>query len=325
MLLTMEYREILLKKIDYEDETYRISEDLVSARLFESIREIGQLNPVVFLEENDRYRIVCGFRRVHALRQLNMSKVLCRVLELKDRASVDPFRYALWDNLSHRKLEPLETARAVHKLKVEFGLSDDLLIQEYLPRLGLPPRRKALDAQIMLHTSAAPVRKQFREGHLALSSVERLASMPSTSQETILSAMLKMRLSASLQRKLFALVEDLSAIDDSEPGAVFNDSEISGLLDNDRLSPGERGDRIYAILYRKRYPNVSKVGVEFQVKRKSLGLPGTIQITADPYFEKPDLSVEFTACNADHFRKLAKDLYEASRRNELDQLFRILE
>lgn len=325
MLLPMKYREISFEKIEYKDETFRISEDLTPAGLLDSMRETGQLNPVVLLEESGQHRIVCGFRRVHALRKLNASKVVCRILTFTDPVYVDVFRFALWDNLSHRELEPLETARAVYKLKVDFGLSDDVLIQEYFPHLGLPASRQALDAQIMLHTSPAAIQRQFREGHLTLFSVERLASMSSTSQEKIVSVMLKMRLSASLQRKLFALVEDLAAINDSEPDDVFNNTEIADVLSNERLSPGERGDKVYAILYRNRYPVVSQFGKRFLEQKKLLGLPGAIRITADPYFEKPDLHVEFTAGDAVHFRKLVEDLHEASRKQELDRLFRIVE
>ena len=321
----MKYREISSEKIEYKDETFRISEDLASASLLDSIRKIGQLNPVILLEEKERYKIVCGFRRVHALRQLKASKILCRILEFKDPAYVDIFRFALLDNLSHRELEPLSTARAVYKLKVDFGLSDDVLIQEYFPHLKLPARKQALDAQIMLHTSPAAVRRQFRKGYLSLFSVERLALMSSTSQKAILSVMLKIRLSASLQRKWFALVEDLAAINDSEPEDVFNNTEIANVLDNERLSPGERGDKIYAILYRNRYPTVSRAEKRFLERKKSLGLPGAIRITAEPCFEKPDLHVEFTAGDATHFRKLVEDLHEASRKQELDHLFRIVE
>ena len=77
----MIYRDISIEEIDFENETFRISEELVSDPLIASMREIGQLNPVVLLQENVRYRIVCGFRRLHALRRMNITKVLARILE----------------------------------------------------------------------------------------------------------------------------------------------------------------------------------------------------------------------------------------------------
>jgi len=325
MLLNMLYREISLKKIDFEDETFRISEELECEPLVDSMREIGQMNPVVFLEVEGQKKIVCGFRRLYGLRQLKASKVLARFLEEKDINLTGIFDFALWDNLSHRKLEPLETARAVYKLKNIFGLSDEILVKTYLPRLGLSPHKRSLHAQLRLHTSIPEIRKCFKEGRLTLASVKSLSEMLPESQKTIASAMQKMHLSSSLQRKFFALLEDVAAMNDSAPAAFLNNVRVANILDNDRLSYSERGDRVFEILYRKRYPKVSQAGDLFLKRKKSLGLPGSLRITADPYFEKQDLHVEFTAADAENFRELADALSKASRKPELDLLFRIVE
>ena len=67
----MRYGETSLERIDFADETFRISEDLECEVLLTSLREIGQVHPVLLLDEGEKCRIVCGFRRLHALRRLN--------------------------------------------------------------------------------------------------------------------------------------------------------------------------------------------------------------------------------------------------------------
>lgn len=325
MLLSMQCREIAVEKIDFKDETFRISEEVASEPLLASLREIGQLNPVVLAETGGRYRIVCGFRRLHALRKLNTPRVAARFPGDTHASLAEEFDMALWDNLSHRNLEPLETARVVFKLKNDFCVSDDVLIHKYFPPLGLPSHPQSLHAQILLHSSPPAIRKHFREGRLTLASVERLSAMPPASVETIAGAMRQMRLSASLQRKFFTLLEDLAAMNHSEPADPLGDARVADILGRDRLSPGERGDRVYAIMYEKRYPRLSQAEESFLRRKKSLGLPGSVRITPDPYFEKPDLHVEFTAADAEHFRDLVDELREASRKPELDGLFRIVE
>jgi hypothetical protein len=320
----MTFREIAIEEIDFENETFRISEEIAPAPLLDSMREIGQLNPVVLLEGDPRYRIVCGFRRLSVLKQLNASAVHARIITGKSPDLRDVFDLALWDNLSHRNLEPLEKARALFKLKNDFGVSDTVLIQVYLPRMGLAPHEQTLRAQIILHESHPDFRRYFKEGRLTQSSMEGLAAMPSSSRDTIASAMQGMRLSASLQRKLFSLLEDLSAMTGAGPGDPLKDPQMLEVLNDARLSPAERGEKVYAILYRFRYPKVSQAEERFLEQRKSLGLPGSVRITADPYFETPDLRVEFTAHDAERFRKLAAELFEASRKPELDRLFRIV-
>lgn len=325
MLLPMICREIEFNAIDFENETFRISEEVVSAPLLASLREIGQLNPVVLLEGDGLYRIVCGFRRLYALRQIGASGVFARILEGKSTELPGVFDLALWDNLSHRNLEPLEKARVIFKLENDFGISEEMLMQVYLPRLDLAPHKQTLHAYTMLHALHPDLRGLFKTGRLTQASIECLSEMPPSSREAIVAAMQGMRLSSSLQRKFFGLLEDLAAMNDSEPGAFIKDPRVMVVLNSDPLSPGERGDRVCEILYRYRYPGVSQAGDRFMEQKKMLGLPGSVRVTAEPYFETPNLHVEFTARDAERFRKMASELFEASQKPELDLLYGIFE
>ena len=53
-------REISIEEIDFENEIFRISEEVISAPLTDSIREIGQLNPVVLLSFHQFLTYVSG-------------------------------------------------------------------------------------------------------------------------------------------------------------------------------------------------------------------------------------------------------------------------
>jgi hypothetical protein len=316
-------QEISIKEIDFENETFRISEEVISAPLTASIRKIGQLNPVVLLKSDLSYRIVCGFRRLYALRQLNAKSVLARILENRATDFLPVFDLALWDNLSHRRLEPLEKARILYKLINDFRVSNRTVTRIYLPSMDLKPNEQVLKAYIVLHESHPDFRRHFKEGRLTQASMEFLSTIPSSSRETIASLFDKIRLSASLQRKFSRLLDDLAAITDAEPGKPLEDPQVREVLNNPRLSPAQRGEKVYAILYRLRYPRLAQAEKLFMERKQSMGLPGSVRITADPYFEKPDLYVEFNAHDAERFRKLAAELFEASRKPELDRLFEI--
>jgi hypothetical protein len=66
---------------------------------------------------------------------------------------------------------------------------------------------------------------------------------------------------------------------------------------------------------------ISRAAEQFAARKKLLGLPGSVQITADPFFETPGLRVKFNAPNADGFRDLAAALQKASRMPVLEELF----
>ena len=81
ILFAMTFAEIRLEEIDFENETFRISEELYPAPLLDSLREIGQVNPVLLLEGRaPKKAIVCGFRRLRALKLLRIPRALSRII-----------------------------------------------------------------------------------------------------------------------------------------------------------------------------------------------------------------------------------------------------
>ena len=153
--------------------------------------------------------------------------------------------------------------------------------------------------------------------------MQYLGSIPAASQASIASALEGMRLSAGLQKKLFGLLQDLAAKNGAGPEVPFEAPEVQSILNDAGLSPFQRGEKVYALLYRRRYPRVIRAEECFTERRKSLGLPGSIRITPAPYFEIPDLRVEFSAPDAERFRERATRLFEASQNPELDGLFKV--
>jgi hypothetical protein len=315
--------EIELGHIDFENDTYRISEDLECAPVRDSLREIGQLNPVLLLERHPRKQIVCGFRRLQALKQLNRRGALARILDDRTIDSRKAFDVALWENLSHRQFSPLEKARVLFKLRNLFKTSEHEIVQRYLPCLGLKPHQSVLHTYLRLNGLHAGPRKCFAEGKLTLSSMESLAEMPHAVQERLALCMERMQLSASMQKKVLVLLADLGAMRDVQLGAPLNDEEVQDVLHDSRLSPFQKGEKVHAYLYRKRYPRVSQAFQSFMERKKSIDLPGSIRIIPGPFFETPDLRVEFDASTAERFRELAAELNKAAQNPELDRLFDI--
>ena len=312
--------ETPLAEIDCDDETFRISEELDVIAVQDSLREIGQLNPVILRDRSPLKQIVCGFRRVRALRNLGRTRALTRILSV-DRDPIQIFSLALWDNLSHRQLNPLEKARVIFKLQNVCGASAATLIEVYLPLLGLTPHESVLQAHLALNAAHPGLKRCLTEGQLTLSSVDALAQMLDSVQDKIASLMTRIRLSASMQRKFLALLEDLSAIESARFEAPLDRTEMLEILDDSKLSPFQKGETLCEVLYRLRNPMLSQALECFQSQKARLGLPGSIRVAPHPYFEEPDLHVEFNAANSQRFREMAAALHKAAQSPELDELF----
>lgn len=316
-------QEVTLESIDMGDETFRISEDVDSATMKRSLAEIGQLNPVLLLEESSRRVIVCGFRRLRALRELGRTSALAQTCSSADCSRLEAFRAAIFDNLSQREFSPLEKARILFTLKGVCEVTHETLVEAYLPLLGLPAHKNVLRTYLSLHALDSDLRRMFNDGRLTLAGAERLSRSFREAQHKFASLLARVRLSASRQREMLDLAEELASITDTALGEVFERAEIHAILEDSRLTPFQKGEQIYELLYRWRNPRLSRAEERFQVEKQQLGLPGAVRISPDPHFETNRLRVEFEVASAQRFREIAGALREAAEAPALEELFRV--
>jgi len=314
-------KDIEISGIDAECEEFRISEDLDSESLTDSLRAVGQLNPVILLERGASLIVVCGFRRLAAMRLLGIRAAVARILTVEDCQTTHPLILALYDNLAHRELSPLEKARAVVKLGDICGVARERLIREYLPLLGLPQSENALAGCVALHTAQPELKRLFATDALTLASMERLAKLSGDEQERFAAVMAAVRLSASLQKKTLDILNDLAGMNQSAFTVPLDIPEIQEFLRDAKLSSFQKGEKLYGTLYRLRNPSIARAEADFAAQRKRLGLPGAIRVTPPPYFETAEIRVEFEAASPEKFRELAAALQNAADSPELDKLF----
>jgi ParB-like chromosome segregation protein Spo0J len=314
-------RQMPLGEISFENDAFRISEDLDSAPVLNSIREVGQLNPLILLDLQPQMAIVCGFRRMDALKRLGKSEALVRILSREDCDRAGAFHIALWDNLSHRQFSALEKARALFKLKNMCGISDESLVRTYLPALGLAPNENVLKIHLLLNAVHQDLRRCLAEGKLTQSSVEVLAEMPAQMQAGIAAMMNGIRWSASLQKKTLQLLDELRATTGNSFDAPLKSLQVLAILEDAGLSPFQKGDKVYEALYRLQNPRLSQAEARFFASREKLALPGTIQINPHAFFEEPGVRVEFRAPSVDRFRQLASALHDAAQSPDMERLF----
>jgi hypothetical protein len=313
---------IPLDCIDGSDQTYRISEALESDVLQESLRRSGQLNPVL-LEAGDGtcFRIVAGFRRVHALNRAGVPDVFARVMPLYADA-LSLFSTAVWDNLSHRKLTSLEQARVLSRLVQVCRLPPDAVV-EWLPALGLPAHRNVLQSYLALDRLSPRLRTLFREEKLTLQSAERLAAQAPADQDAAADLFDRIRLSASLQRQMLDLVDEIAADSHCSAGDVLRRPEMCETVRLPAVSSFQLGERVYQRLFEIRNPMLSRARRRFSDAVGSLRLPGNVRLSPDPYFETTRVKVEYEASSPEEFRRISSAVAGAGSSAALDDIFEV--
>jgi ParB-like chromosome segregation protein Spo0J len=111
------FLEIPLSEIRESYGRLRLIQPQADARMVDSLRQFGQVFPVVVTE---RYELIDGFKRVRALRRLGVERVKARVLKL----GVHALKAAMMDlNWSRGSISDLEEGMVVQSLCREDGLS----------------------------------------------------------------------------------------------------------------------------------------------------------------------------------------------------------
>ena len=107
-------RRLLLSALDPEDVTFMFRMRLKIQELADDIARHGQDFPVVVRPMGGGYQLVCGFRRVAALRFLGEEEVLAVVRDLDDEAAL---RLAWSENEAREDYSDLDRAHAILKAR----------------------------------------------------------------------------------------------------------------------------------------------------------------------------------------------------------------
>ena len=81
--------------------------------LVASINAHGLINPITVTEEKDGYRLIAGFRRFAAMKQLGAKEIPC-VIRNSDKDTLDEI--SLSENITRMDMTPYEECKAVQHL-----------------------------------------------------------------------------------------------------------------------------------------------------------------------------------------------------------------
>ena len=242
-----------LREIDPEDRTFAISPPWWPVDLLvESVRRAGILSPLHIQKQGrNKKRIVCGFRRYEAARQLGLSTVPC-LIPVDEINSAALFQRALLDNVAARPLHALEKATALLKLSSQFDIDQKKLIEEFLPLLGVRSDRFHLQYYLDLGRLTDRLQRSVAdslEPEVAL----KLSNWKPEEQTFFLNPLREYQPGRNRQKELLALLDELQAT--QEEGA---DSRIPGRDLETDSKPESPNSRLAAIWERSGAASIAR-------------------------------------------------------------------
>ena len=87
-----------------------------------SIKENGQLAPIIVRKGKDGYELIAGERRWRAMQSIKEDMIDAIVMDVTDKESA---LIAIVENVQREQLNAIEEAEALHKLNAEYGMTHD--------------------------------------------------------------------------------------------------------------------------------------------------------------------------------------------------------
>ena len=287
----MEFSAVPVERILVEDTFFKISTGEVPAELVASIRLVGLLNPPIIIEKSDGYRIVSGFKRVAALRQLRTNSIPARLLD-SDTPVENCIRIAITENSSQRSMNLVEQANAVALLATflqDFGqLADAAFSVGVSVNPGMAEKLKKLEAM------EDSLKTGVLNGTIALPVAIQIQAMNDPASGMVLGALLKeLGLSLNRQREMLEWITSICRRDDLTVSQLLATEEIANCLLDSKLDRRQKGQMIRKYLKTCRYPTIQAFEKRFNGIVKKLALAKGTVLTAPPHFESPIYSLRF--------------------------------
>ncbi len=121
---------IPVEKVDASELQVRVHfDDSEIAGLSHSIKEHGVLQPILVVQDGDRYKVIAGERRLRAAKMAGLERIPARVLSTNDKATHE---IALRENLDRVDLHPIEEGEGyVSLLEAQAYTSHDAIAKAF--------------------------------------------------------------------------------------------------------------------------------------------------------------------------------------------------
>ena len=300
-----------LKIFDDNPGPYCMSFGFDLAPLVRSIRNIGMINsPIITDNGNGKMTIVTGYRRIQALKSLGHSMAGCRVLPAQKLSSLQCLRLNLYDNLSTRKLNPVEKGMLLNRLAPLVKPQE--ILDRYMPLLDLPSHEATLSLFMRIEEELDKKTKEYLAlGRISLQVAKMLLDLDIGARTSAFSMISNIRLNINQQKQLLEYITDISHANNKSISNVLEETPIKSLCSDTSLNNPQKAKALFKVLRAKRFPSLSKAEETFKEMVSRLNLPKSIRIDPPPFFEAPYYKAEVLFRNGRELREKIEYLFVA--------------
>ncbi len=207
-------KRVSIREINFEDESYLTSFPKRGELLYESVKELGVIEPPLVCE-GDGLTIVCGEGRLLAAKALDFKEVIVGIVKAPPLRLLE---VAVESNL-FRGLNLVEKSNALTRfLKY---LPEREVLKRVLPKLGLPPTLKWFNLLKDLSSATLKLKNFVVKGKVNLGVLDSLTRAPASTQELFVDLFERFNFTTSEQKEVYYGILDLCKRQDLDERRVI--------------------------------------------------------------------------------------------------------
>lgn len=292
--------EISLSRICPDDERFRITTETSAGRLIPAIRTLGLMNaPLLLRKEDEKFTVLCGFRRIAACRELGWSRIEAAILS-SDTPESECVKFAVADNSFQRALNFIEMSRAYRLLSRVFqdmrelgkeaaalGLPDNPAMIRKIQGLCLMP--KAVQSGILSDTIPLPVALE-------------LGKFDTDTACAFADLFERLKPSLNKEREIISLTEEIAAREDRSPSELFEEKIFREILSDKEKDRNQKLREIRKYLKQRRFPAVCHAEEMFEQYVKELALGNSAKLIPPANFEGTEYTLNLPFRNSEELK-----------------------
>ena len=312
-------KTLQISSIDFTDSSYSISpeKDIVLEEAFKkSIAKHGILHPpIIRKKDSGSHAIVTGKKRLFAFRSLYPEALTsCFLVIPAEVPEIDVYSILLEDIRISRQLTPVEKALLLEKISSLVDI--DYVVNEFLPRMDLPPDPFHIRQSLMLLTLEAPIILAIHRGEMHEGVARDITSLPGTDRMALLEIITSLHLSVSYQKKLVRNCRDIAGREKKSIAGILESPEALAIINHPGMNPPQKTKKLMTWLTRKHMPRSSQAETEFADFIAEMRLPDAVTIQHSPFFEDDAVTLSIPFSNRKSLQEAWKKIQNALHKQD---------
>jgi len=274
----MVLKEINISDIDIFNPRFLIPYSKIAAELFNSIKDIGIINPPIVIKNDKEYLILTGFKRISISEELGLNTVFCRVVS-KNEISFDQCIKIIYEDNKDRYTD-IEICELCRK-HIDNGND----VKQFLKLIDYPTTEKNIQRFTYLSNIDSRIRNYYLDEKLNPEQCFFLSQIDTEDALLLLNKVIvPFRFNTNETREFLSELKDIYIRDDKPISQI-----VEGVI-NTQEDITKNSIRLK--IKKLRSPRLVEVEKEYNEIVKSLELPKGVLISYSPYFENNYIEVK---------------------------------